>query len=522
MIQLKINNSKAEVSKNTTVLEACKGIGIKIPTMCFLSKDSKNHPSCMICVVKDAKNGKLIPSCAYKVEDGMEIITDEEEVFNARKESLELLLSDHVGDCEAPCRPSCPAFMDIPRMNRLIASGKHKEALKKIKEEIALPLILGYICPAPCEKACRRTQIDEAVSICKLKQFAADFDFNTKDIFIPVKEQLKDKKVAIIGTGPAGLACAYYLQSFGYNCILFDKNDEAGGALRYDIPEEKLAREALNNEIKTVKKLGAEFKLGFEVNVGNFKSEIKENFDAVVLATGDYFGSVSESLGFESGKNGIAINKNTYLVSGEGVFACGNIIRSRRMAVNAVAQGKSAAISVKQFLEGKALSGNSKMFNSKFGKLFEEEYTEYMKEASGNSRIDKQKTIIFSKEEAQKEAERCMHCDCRDADDCKLRIYSEEYKANQKRFSFGERKKITKYFRHDLIVFEPEKCIKCNICVEISSKEGTSAGFTVVGRGFNIEINLPYNSDFKIALKETAIECAEKCPTGAIALKIKE
>ena len=151
MINLTINNTKVSVTEGTSVLKAAEKLGIEIPTMCFL-EGLTNHPSCMLCLVKDKKNGNLQPSCALPASEGMEIITDDNEIHHARKEALELLLSDHVGDCEAPCRPSCPANMNIPLMNRLIAEGRFHEALKVVKEEIALPLILGYICPAPCEK----------------------------------------------------------------------------------------------------------------------------------------------------------------------------------------------------------------------------------------------------------------------------------------------------------------------------------------------------------------------------------
>jgi predicted molibdopterin-dependent oxidoreductase YjgC len=170
MIHLKINNIDIKVPEGTSVLEAAKMVDIVIPSMCYLHGYG-NHPSCMVCLVKDKKTGHLQPSCALKVAEGMEIITDDPDVKEARKEALELLLSDHVGDCEAPCSLACPANMNIPEMNRLIAAGDFSASLQVVKEEIALPYVLGYICPAPCEKACRRKQIDEAVSICLLKRY---------------------------------------------------------------------------------------------------------------------------------------------------------------------------------------------------------------------------------------------------------------------------------------------------------------------------------------------------------------
>lgn len=184
MIRLKINNKTVEVGDGLSVLKVAESIGVDIPTMCF--KDGfGNHPSCMLCLVKDAKTGKLHPSCALPAEEGMEIITDDKEIHEARKESLELLLSDHVGDCEATCRTACPAFMDIPQMNRLIADGKFEEALKVVKQEIAIPLILGYICPAPCENACHRGVADSPVSICQLKKVVAEKDLKSDDFYLP-------------------------------------------------------------------------------------------------------------------------------------------------------------------------------------------------------------------------------------------------------------------------------------------------------------------------------------------------
>lgn len=520
MANLTINNIKIQVAEGTSVLKAAEKLGIKIPTMCF-HEGFTNHPSCMICLVKDVKTGKLQPSCALPVANGMEIITDDDEIYNARKEALELLLSDHVGDCAAPCQTTCPAFMDIPKMNRLIADGNFDEALKTVKEQIALPLILGYICPAPCEKACRRTQIDEAVSICGLKKFVAAFDIENNNFYLPEKETKTNKKVTVIGSGPAGLACAFYLLKHGHDCVVFDKNAEAGGTLRYDISEEKLPKKALDTEIGILKKYGVEIQLNTEISKQTFENEIKKEFDAVVFATGDFDKSNLNSFNFENTKNGIAVNKDTFEVNQNGIFACGNIIRSRRMAVTSVAQGKAAALSVDLFLKGEKPEKVHRMFNSKFGKLFEEEIIEYQKEAIPDSRtiLANGKLDNFSVEQAITEAKRCMHCDCRKPQSCKLRIYADEYNADRKKFLFGERKIIKKYFQHELIVYEPGKCIKCNLCVEISAREKNTLGFTSIGRGFNVEINVPFKKSLNEIFRETAKKCANACPTGAISIK---
>lgn len=520
MIKLTINKTSVEVPQGTSVLKAAEKLGIEIPTMCF-HEGFTNHPSCMLCLVKDVKTGKFQPSCALPAESGMEIITDDNEVLEARKEALELLLSDHVGDCEAPCRPSCPAFMDIPNMNRLIAKGEFAKALELVKEEIALPLILGYICPAPCEKACRRTQVDEAVSICGLKKFVAAEDIENEHYYLPAKEKKSNKKVAVIGTGPAGLSCAFYVLKYGHECTLIDKNPEAGGTLRYDIPEEKLPNAAVDTEIGILKKYGAKFNLNTTIDKALFETKLKNEYDAIVFAMGDFDKSNLVEFGFDSGNFGLSINRETFEVNQSGIFACGNIIRSRRMAVTSVAQGKLAAGSVDQFLRGEKPEKPHRMFNSKFGKLFEEEIVEYQKETIPEKRIilKRGKLDDFNREQAVIESQRCMHCDCRKPHDCKLRIFADEYGADRRKFLFGERKKVKKQFQHELIVYEPEKCIRCNLCVEISAQEKDTLGFTSIGRGFNVEINIPFNKTTDALFNKTAEKCANACPTGAISMK---
>jgi len=520
MIKLKINKQEVEVADGLSILKVAEGLGIEIPTMCF--KDGfGNHPSCMLCLVKDAKNGQLHPSCALPAEEGMDIITNDDEIHEARKESLELLLSDHVGDCEAPCRTSCPAYMDIPKMNRLIAERKFDEALKVVKEEIALPLILGYICPAPCENACRRKDAEAPVSICELKKMVADEDLKSEDYYLPEKEVASGKKVAIIGSGPAGLTAAYHLLIKGHQAIIFDQNEAAGGTLRYDIPEEKLPKEALDAEIQTIEKLGAEFRMNTKVDPDFLEKEILHQYDAIVFASGNFSDSNMHRFGFEKNPYGLLTEKGTFEVK-PGIYACGNVMRSRKMAVTSVAQGKQVAASIDGYLRGGKAEKIHRMFNSRFGKLKTEEVEEYLKESPPAERIElNKKARVLSKEQVVQEAERCMHCDCRKPHTCKLRIFSDEYGADRRRFMFGKRKTLKKQMQHQLIVYEPEKCIRCNLCVDISALQKDSLGFTSIGRGYNVEINIPFNKNMKDIFDQTAIDCAKACPTGAISLRKK-
>lgn len=525
MINFKINNIQTQVKEGTSILKAANALGISIPTMCYLQDDFSNHPSCMICLVKNTKTSELIPSCAVKVQEGMDIITKDVEIIDARKDALELLLSDHVGDCEAPCRIACPAYMDIPEMNRLIAAGKFQESLIKVKEEISLPLILGYICPAPCENACRRKQIDEAVSICMLKRFVAAEDISKNNIYLPKKLSESGKKVAIIGSGPAGLSAAFYLLKFGHQLTIFDKNDKAGGTLRYAELNHELPEEILDSEIEMIKQFGAEFNLGKSVTKDFFDNDIRMNYDAIVIASGEsgVDNLINFGLDHYYQKSGLQIERGTYATSEPGIFACGNVIRTQKMAVRSVAQGKTAAISAHLFLIGEEVKQTPRLFNSKFGKLKEEEFDEYLKESTKDLRFSPQNGNLygFSKEEAINEAKRCMHCDCREKDICKLRDYSNEYKADRKKYWPEERKLIKKLNQHKSVMYEPEKCIKCSLCIEITTANNEKLGLTHIGRGFDVKINVPFNDTIANALTETAEKCVKACPTGALAFKIE-
>lgn len=514
MITLKINNQEIQVENGTSVMKAAQQMGIDIPNMCW-HDELEHFTSCMLCMVKDQSNGKLFPSCSVKAVPGMEIITDDDEVHESRKTALELLLSEHVGDCEAPCQVACPAHMDIPKMNRLIAAGKFDEALKVVKNDIALPAVLGRICPAPCEGACHRKTVDEPISICLLKRIVGD---KGNEIEHPPIKKI-GKKVLVMGAGPAGLAAAYYLQLKGVEVTLVDKSKKAGGLLRTSLSEEVLPMGVLDKEIELIFKTGVHFVGGKSILRKDFEGYKKE-FDAIVLATGKVEAD-SELFGLKATPKGIVADRNTYETSDEKVFAIGNALRSSRLAVRSVGQGKEVAFSVLQFLKGQEIKGEPRLFNSRFGRLVQEEYAEYLKESVVGKRIlpEEGGRSSFSKEEAIAEAKRCLHCDCRAIDNCKLRNYSDCYKVDQKHFKTSQRRNISKQMNHSLVIFEPQKCIRCGICVRLTEKYREQFGFTYIGRGFDVEIGVPFNEGLQKGLKETARIVAEGCPTGAISLK---
>jgi NADPH-dependent glutamate synthase beta subunit-like oxidoreductase/ferredoxin len=505
VIKLKIDNINIELPEGTTVLEAARSQGIQIPTMCH-HKGHHNHPTCMVCLVKNRQNGQLFPSCATKITEGMDVISEDHEVVEARREAIELLLSDHVGDCEAPCRVACPAFMDIPKMNRLIAQEKYTEAAKIVRQEIALPGILGSICSAPCEKVCRRKDMENPLAICQLKAFTAQYSTSFS------RKERKQQKIAIIGAGIAGLSAAYHLLLEGYSCDLFEKETYAGGSVYTEINKGNLQQEIFDRDLQVVKDLGANFYLNTEVNTAKF-SALQKEYDSILIASGGFL----PDFHLKGDEKGFWVSKENYQSEQKAIFICGSAVRKQKMAVKALAMGKEAAYSIGQYLQKGEAKPVHRKFNSRFGTLRKEELGEYLKESYEAERsLQKQ---MFTSEEAIAEAKRCLHCDCRKLDNCKLRDCADTYQADRRRFAFGDRNSVMKDFTHEKIVFESEKCIKCGLCIEIAEQNQEQTGMTNIGRGFTGKVAIPFQQEVKKALQKVAVQCAQACPTGAIAMK---
>ncbi len=280
-----INGRQITTEPGKTILEVVHEHEIdRIPTLCH---DSRIEPytSCFLCVVEVEGMQKLIPSCSTMIQDKMVIHTNTARVRSSRKTALELLLSNHYADCIGPCIDHCPAHVDAQGYIALIAAGRYRDAIRLVKENNPLPLSIGRICVRNCEAACRRAIVDQPVGINYLKRYIADLEGENR--WIPQLKEKKNRQVAVVGGGPGGLTCAYYLTLEGYDVTIFERLPELGGMLRYGIPEYRLPKKILDTEIDWITGLGIAVKTGVEFGSQiDIKTLQDTGFDAIFLGVG--------------------------------------------------------------------------------------------------------------------------------------------------------------------------------------------------------------------------------------------
>jgi hypothetical protein len=503
-MKLKIDNHEIETSEDLTILQAAKKVGIEIPVLCY--KEGHEHfTSCMICVVKDMSSGRILPACSARIADGMEIETQADSIRDFRKSTLELLLSEHVGDCEAPCQRLCAVHSEIPKMIREVRDKRLADAVLTVRSDVALASVLERLCHAPCEKGCRRGQHDEPIAIQHMARHVADWHLKEDNMFPLPCAPLTGKKVCIVGAGPSGLASAHYLALKGHHCLIIDKSELIGGSLHETIESGDIPAWVVEGEVSLLKKMGIEFRMSREVDSDVF-DQLQQEHDALIIACGDSAVQYLDAWNLESAKKGIKTDKNTHLTSIEAVFAGGAAANAEMTMLKVVQNAKSLAACVDQCLRKETIVGESALYNHMMGRLQEGELELFVKHAAEGVETDirKNRSADITQETAESESYRCLHCDCRANKDCRLRVYSEEYGAKQNTFKINERPSFAKTDRSKVAIYEPGKCMKCGICVRITQNGGEKYGFTFVGRGFEVKAGISLDKNLEKGLGKLA------------------
>jgi len=286
LVNIALNGTDVQVESGMTILDAARANGISIPTLCH---DEQLEPfaSCWVCAVKLEGMKRYVPSCGTKVAEGMKVWTDTEDVRAVRRMALELLLSNHRGDCVAPCQEACPASVDVQGYIALIAQGRYRDATKLVKQVNPFPLSIGRVCTRPCEGECRRNAVDGPVCIDFLKRFAADWDITNPNPYSPPVAPPTGHKVAAVGAGPASLTAAYYLAQAGHDVTIFEALPDGGGMLRYGIPEYRLPKKTLGEEIGLITGLGVKVEYGKRLGCDfTLKDLFDQGYEAVFLGLG--------------------------------------------------------------------------------------------------------------------------------------------------------------------------------------------------------------------------------------------
>jgi ferredoxin len=523
-ISLTIDGHPVNVAPGETVLHAARKLGLEIPTLCYLEKCGPLN-SCLVCLVKI--NGKLVPSCGTPAQTGMVVESETSEVHEARRTALELLFSDHVGDCLSPCQRLCPLRMNIPVMIRQLQSQQVDDAVKTVRDALPLPGVLGRLCHHPCEQGCRRASADDSAGIREMERFVADYDIGLhgdqssatgevpKEPYLPRCKKSTGKSVVIVGAGPAGLTAAYTLLRHGHACTIADRRPEAGGTLR-DVNEQQLPRKVLDAEINQLRRLGAHFRLSAALGHDISVDGLLRGFDAVLITVGELAKAEGEASGLEMAPGGIKINPDTFQTNRAAVFAAGRAVKPANQLVRAMTEGQWAAECIHLFLQNKQVHRPDKPFSSIMGRLEPGELETFVRSAKPGPALTPCNVCSgFTKDEAAEEAARCLRCDCRSSGNCALQTYATAYGADGSRYR-SQRRPFEQYIQPGGVIFEPGKCILCGICVKLTELAREPLGLTFIGRGFDVRIATPFNQAIEAGLQKVAEECVRHCPTGAL------
>ncbi|MFZ5766220.1 MAG: formate dehydrogenase subunit alpha [Thermodesulfobacteriota bacterium] len=282
-VSLTIDGQPVRVAFGATLKEAAAAVNIALPGLCHLPGRADSAAPCLLCMVE--ADGERVRACRTPARAGMTVQTDTPALAAHRKQQLELLIANHYGDCRAPCNLTCPGGINVQGYVNAIARGEYGAALSLIREMNPLPGLVCRVCPRFCESRCRRVLIDEPIAINHLKRFAVEYGRATASR--PRPGTSSGRKVAIVGGGPAGLSCAWFLRLLGHTVTIYEAGDKMGGMARQGIPPFKLPDAEIDREVETIIELGVHVRLGKrwgrDFTIGDL---LTRGNDAVFLATG--------------------------------------------------------------------------------------------------------------------------------------------------------------------------------------------------------------------------------------------
>ena len=497
---IEIDGKAVEVNENMTVLDAAGAAGIEIPALCF-SRQHGACNTCMVCGVRDLEKD-IIPACSTKVHAGMHVDASGPEIREFRKHALEFLLAEHVGDCDAPCRLSCPVFFDVPAMLHKIAADDFAAAADLIHDGMPLPHLSCMLCKRrPCEKACRRGRHDTPLEIVAALHAA----LKTKSF--PAEEHQRKYSVAVVGSGCAGLAAADMLSKRDCRCTVFEAGDKPGMEIAALLAPENLW--LLENELARLAAAGIEFKCSAKIMSEDIAGRLLKEFDAVLLCIGSRSMTEFSPL-LKTDENGAFTKLQSFMTSIEGVFAAEDMA-IHASGIQAVADGVEAGHAVISWLEhGRHFIAENR-YDHRFGEVTPEDMQQF---TDGTGSV---KTEVTDNAGAMLEASRCLHCDCRKYENCLLRKYASGYMTQQIRIP-SQRHAFRRINAGD-VIYEPGKCIRCGICIKIGEAGGKAVAPVFKGRGYEVEMGAPLGHSMTEALEGIGPECTAACPTGALSRK---
>lgn len=440
-VSLQLDGRSVMVETGSTLLAAARLLGIPIPTVCH-REGLEPAVSCMVCVVRDARTGRMLPACSTVAVEGMQIDASGAEVRQARRMAVQLQLDRHAGDCVAPCELACPCRIPMPKVLRALRAGDVAAAHRWVAERCALPRSTARACLAFCESACRRKAIDHPLSLCELHRQAADAEAPPP----PRATTPNPRRIALGDASPAALGCAHRLCLLGHEVTVAEPPNPGN-----------LPSAAFEADLEELARMG----IRFVATEGELDHAA---FDAVLGV-----GSFPEH-------------------------------QEAHPLVRALATGRDVADRLLLRLAGlpDALAHPRACMA---GRLTPAELDALRAET----------------QEERGDAWRCLHCDCRAAEDCRLREAADLLGAW--RVPAPPRPAIKPDYSHPTLVHEPNKCIACGVCLRIARKAGEPVGLSWHGRGADVRVAPPFGRGWADALTHSAADCVAACPTAALAWK---